>query len=134
MATSPATAPAAAPTTLGLPERHQLMPTQARAAAAAAVFVTVNALTATGLAAPALPALKPNQPNQRMLAPSTIIVTSCGSIGSSLNPLRRPKTNADASAAAPAFTWIAVPPAKSTPLMFAAIQPSDANTQCATGA
>src|SRR5437763_13268064 len=103
IATRPATAPAAAPTTLGFPLIHQLMPTQASAAAAAAVLVTVKALTATALAAPALPALKPNHPNHRIEAPSTIIVTSCGSIGSSLKPLRRPNMIAAASAAAPAF-------------------------------
>ena len=115
MATSPATAPAAAPTTLGLPLTSQLMPTQESAAAEAAVVVTVKALAATALAAPALPALKPNQPNQRMPVPSRIIVMSCGSIGSSLKPLRRPNMIAAASAAAPALRWMAVPPAKSRP-------------------
>src|SRR5690348_7269585 len=103
MATSPATAPAAAPITLGLPLIHQLISVHASAAEAAAVFVTVKAFTATGLAAPALPALKPNHPNHRIDAPSTIIVMSCGSIGSSLKPLRRPNMKAAASAAAPAF-------------------------------
>ena len=48
--------------------------------------------------------------------------------------MRRPKTNAAASAAAPAFTWIAVPPAKSSPFRSAKIHPSESNTQCATGA
>src|SRR3972149_1048977 len=66
MATRPATAPAAAPMTLGLPARAQLANIQERAAAAAAVLVTTKALAAWPLAAPALPALKPNQPNQRM--------------------------------------------------------------------
>src|SRR3989304_665063 len=82
IATRPATQPAAAPTTLGLPLISQLMPTHERAAAAAAVLVTVKALTACGLAAPALPALKPNQPNQRIPAPRMMKGALCGSIGS----------------------------------------------------
>src|SRR5437870_11112026 len=82
IATSPATAPAAAPITLAFPVRAQLANIQDRAAEAAAVFVTTNAFAAWPLAAPALPALKPNQPNQRMAAPSTMQVTLCGSIGS----------------------------------------------------
>ncbi len=71
MATRPATAPAAAPITLGFPEKAQLMPTQVRAAAAAELLVTTKALAARPPAAPALPALKPNQPNQSRAAPST---------------------------------------------------------------
>src|SRR3990170_650903 len=82
IATRPATAPAAAPITLGLPPSSQLANIQERAAAAAAVLVTTKAFAATALAAPALPALKPNQPNQRMAAPSTMYVTLCGSIAS----------------------------------------------------
>ena len=90
-------------------------PTTARRPTAA-VVVTVKALTATAFAAPALPALKPNQPNQRMPAPSTIIVMSCGSIGSLPEALARAvRRCAAASAAAPALTWMAVPPAKSRP-------------------
>src|SRR3990172_7771168 len=83
MATSPATAPAAAPTTLGLPVENQLRSIPVKAAAAAAVFVTTKALAAWGLAAPALPALKPNQPNHRSAVPRTMYVTLLGSIGSS---------------------------------------------------
>src|SRR3972149_8470818 len=82
IATSPATAPAAAPIPLALPVSAQLANIQERAAEAAAVFVTTKALAAWPVAAPALPALKPNQPNQRMAAPRTIYVTVCGSIGS----------------------------------------------------
>src|SRR3972149_5725857 len=89
MATRPATAPAAAPITLALPASSQLANIQDRAAAAAGgvgtrqaaaaraagagpVLVTTKALAAWPLAAPALPALKPNQPNQRMAAPRTM--------------------------------------------------------------
>src|SRR3954454_11308113 len=82
MATRPATAPAAAPTTLGLPVENQLRPVQKTAAAAVARCVTTKALEARPLAATALPALKPNQPNQRREAPITTMVMSCGSIGS----------------------------------------------------
>src|SRR3989337_1189152 len=81
MATRPATAPAAAPITLPLPASSQLANIQERAAAAAAVLVTTKALAAWPLAAPALPALKPNQPHHRIAGPRTIEVTVCGSIG-----------------------------------------------------
>src|SRR5574341_2591884 len=90
MATSPATAPAAAPMTLGFPASAQLANIQESAAAAAAVFVTTKALAAWPLAAAALPALKPNQPNQRIAAPSTMYVTLWGSIGSLPKPVRLP--------------------------------------------
>src|SRR5436309_14424674 len=82
IATRPATAPAAAPSTLGRPWWAQLTVIQVSAAIAAAVLVTTKALTASSFAAPALPALKPNQPNQSSAAPSTVIVASCGSIDS----------------------------------------------------
>ena len=82
MATRPATAPAHAPTTLGFRLKIQLSIIQVNAAAAAAVFVTTKALTACAFAAPALPALKPNQPNHRMAVPSTMYVMLLGSIGS----------------------------------------------------
>src|SRR3970282_1475612 len=107
MATKPATAPAAAPKTLGLPARSQLANSQERAAAAAAVLVTTKALAAWPLAAPALPALKPNQPNQRRAAPRTIYVTLWGSLGSLPYPLRWPNRKAAARAAAPALTGMA---------------------------
>ena len=58
--------------TLALPVMSQLAPIQDSAAEAAAIFVTVNALTAWAFAAPALPALNPNQPNQRIAAPRTM--------------------------------------------------------------
>src|SRR2546427_4631227 len=64
IATSPATAPDAAPSTVGLPRLIHSVNIQPSAAAAAPVLVAVNALTASPLASSALPALKPNQPNQ----------------------------------------------------------------------
>src|SRR5438093_10929526 len=76
MATNPATAPAAAPSTLGWPLWAQATVTQVRAPIAAAVFVVTNATAARPFAARALPALNPNQPNQSRPAPSTVIVRS----------------------------------------------------------
>src|SRR3970282_1842886 len=98
MATRPATAPAAAPITLGLPPSSQLANIQERAAAAGAGLGTAKALAATALAAPALPALNPNQPNQRMAAPSTMKGTLCGSIGSVPYPPRLPVKTVGAAA------------------------------------
>src|SRR3990172_12615035 len=76
IATRPATAPAAAPRTLGLPLCSQLMGIQVRAAMPVAGLVTTQAVTARPLAPRALPALKPNQPNHNNAAPNTDIVAS----------------------------------------------------------
>src|SRR4051794_27269663 len=99
--TSPATAPAAPPTTLGRPWRIQLAVTQANAAIAAAICVLTKAAVARPFAPSALPALKPNQPNHSKPAPSTVIVISCGSIGSWPYPTRLPITSAQTSADTP---------------------------------
>src|SRR5512141_3150775 len=69
IATRPATAPLAKPSEAGRP-LIQLMAIQDRAPAAAAVLVTTKALAARPFAPMALPALKPNQPNQSSEAPS----------------------------------------------------------------
>src|SRR5256886_6896809 len=82
IATSPATAPAAAPRTLGAPLCSHDTVIHVSAAIAAAVLVTTNAFAASPPDASALPALNPNQPNHSSDAPSTVIVASCGSIGS----------------------------------------------------
>src|SRR5207253_778567 len=82
IATRPATAPAAAPRTLGAPLCSHDTVIQVSAAIAAAVLVTTKAFAARPPDASALPALKPNQPNQRSDAPSTVIVASCGSSAS----------------------------------------------------
>ena len=81
MATSPATAPDAAPSTVGLPRAIHSVNIQPSAAAAAPVLVARKALAARPLAASALPALKPNQPNQSRAAPMTVIGRLCGCIG-----------------------------------------------------
>src|SRR5687767_465720 len=81
IATRPATAPDAAPSTVGLPRDIHSVNIQPSAAAAAAVFVARNALAASAFASSALPALNPNQPNQRSAAPITVIGRLCGCIG-----------------------------------------------------
>src|ERR671927_434267 len=101
IATSPATAPAAAPRALGCFLCHQLTVIQVRAAMAAAVFVTTKAEVASPPEVSALPALNPNQPNQRRQAPSIVIVLSCGSTFSNPKPSRRPSTSAATSAETP---------------------------------
>src|SRR2546421_12867316 len=81
MATSPATAPDAAPRTVGLPRLIHSVNIQPSAAAAAPVLVAVKALTARPLASSALPALNPNQPTHSSEAPMTVIGRLCGWIG-----------------------------------------------------
>src|SRR5437762_875769 len=81
IATRPATAPDAAPSTVGLPRLAHSVNIQLRAAAAAAVFVARKALAARPLASSALPALKPNQPNHSRAAPMTVIGRLWGCIG-----------------------------------------------------
>src|SRR5437870_13787458 len=82
MATKPATAPLAAPRTVGLPIHAHSATTQERVAAAAPRLVATNAETATPFAANALPALKPNHPTHSRPAPVTVRVRLLGSIGS----------------------------------------------------
>src|SRR6266581_3419723 len=84
IATRPATAPQAAPTTLTLRWWRYAAATQVIVAAAAAVLVAMKALAARPPALTAEPALKPNQPNQRRPAPRTVIGMSCGSSFSAL--------------------------------------------------
>src|SRR5213594_3514605 len=81
MATRPATAPEAAPSTVGLPRVIHSVNIQPSAAAAAPVLVAVNALAARPLASRALPALNPNQPTHRSPAPMTVSGRLCGCIG-----------------------------------------------------
>src|SRR5438552_17914811 len=88
MATSPATAPEAAPSTVGLPRVAHSVNIQPSAADAAAVFVARKALAASPLASSALPALKPNQPNHNKAAPITVIGRVLGWIGWVPYPLR----------------------------------------------
>src|ERR671912_708381 len=79
-ATRPTTIAVAQPTAVGLPERIMSRKVQTTSVAAGASIVVTNAKLAIGLAATALPALKPNQPNQRRPAPSSTVGTLCGTI------------------------------------------------------
>src|SRR5271155_3626581 len=91
MATSPATAPEIAPSTLGFPLRTHSAPAQPMVAAAAAKCVATNAEVARPLAASALPALNPNHPTHRRLAPMKLSTTLCGGVGCFGYPTRLPK-------------------------------------------
>src|SRR5512137_2015265 len=86
MATSPATAPDAAPRTVGFPRDSHSVSIQASAAAAVAMWVTTNALVARAPELKALPALKPNHPTHSMAAPVTVSGRLCGGMGSLPNP------------------------------------------------
>src|SRR5215471_8693666 len=78
-ATRPTTIAVAQPTAVGLPERAMSRNVQTASVAAGASIVVVNASAAMPLAASALPALKPNQPNHSTPAPSSVNGTLCGS-------------------------------------------------------
>ncbi len=81
MATRPATAPEAAPSAVGLPRSIHSAAIHPIAAAAAPVLVARNALAARPDASSALPALKPNQPNQSRPAPRSVNGRLCGGMG-----------------------------------------------------
>src|SRR2546430_15060022 len=80
IATRPATAPLAAPNTVGFPRYIHSAAIQANAAAAVAVLVTTKALVANAPALTALPALNPNHPNHSKLAPKTVMGRLCGAM------------------------------------------------------
>src|SRR6266699_1393604 len=132
MATSPTTRPVAAPTAVALPLRIQSRQVQVTMAVAAAVLVAVKAWAARPLAASADPALKPNQPNQRMPAPSRTSGTLWGTIGTRLKSRRGPSIRAATSAETPELMCTTVPPAKSSAPSFWS-QPPAPQTQCASG-
>ncbi len=111
MATRPATMPDAAPRLVGWPSRRHSTSTQDKPAAAAARKVLTKAWAAWPSAPSADPALKPNHPNHRIPVPSITSGMLCGRCGFSV---RCPRTSTAASAAIPALTWMAVPPAKSS--------------------
>src|SRR5215207_1696158 len=79
-ATRPTTIAVAQPTAVGLPVRTMSRNVQTTSVAAGANIVVTNARPAIGLAATALPALKPNQPNHSSPAPSSTVGTLCGRI------------------------------------------------------
>src|SRR5687768_2263068 len=80
IATRPATAPEAIPSTLGLPWLNHSQIIQPSAAAAVAIWVTAIAIPAVPFAATADPALKPNQPTHNIAAPTRVKPRLCGII------------------------------------------------------
>src|ERR1039458_4625956 len=101
---SPATMPAAAPSTLGLPFNFHSIAAQLNAppaAAAAEKGVAANALVASEPALNALPALKPNQPTHNKPVPMSESTTLCGTIGSCGKAARLPIISANTSADTP---------------------------------
>jgi hypothetical protein len=133
MATSPDTAPDAAPSVVAWPSRSLSMMIQPSSAQAVAVLVFMNAMPASWPADSAEPALNPNQPNHSRPAPSSTNGTLCGRKLPPGQPRRRPRTSATATAAAPALACTTVPPAKSSaPRLYN--HPVGEKTQCATGA
>src|SRR5690349_11075703 len=114
MATRPTTAPIQNPSTEGFLPFKTSKNIHARPAAAAAAFVVPNAFTARGLAPPAEPALKPNQPNHSDSVPSNTYGTSAAGISlRSVSQCLLCNTSAPASAAQPAQMCTPVRPAKS---------------------
>src|SRR2546422_5485204 len=97
IATSPATAPLAAPRMVGFPRPSHSANIHDSDAAAVAVLVATKALVASAPALSALPALKPNQPTQRSEAPISTKGRLCGGIGSEPYPRRLPSTSAHTS-------------------------------------
>src|SRR5689334_21753959 len=133
MATRPATAPLAAPRTVGFPLPIHSANIQESAAAAVAVLVATNALVASAFAARALPALKPNHPNQRSAAPFRTNGMLWGGIGSLPQPSRFPRTIAHPSADVPELMCTTVPPAKSSAPHTLPSSPPVPHTMCASG-
>src|SRR5215813_10837675 len=81
IATSPATAPDAAPSIVGLPVLNHSATIHPSAAREAAVWVTTKALVARPPAVSAEPALNPNQPTHNIPAPITANGRLCGGVG-----------------------------------------------------
>src|SRR6185369_903988 len=78
IATSPATAPDAAPSIEGLPLNIHSRNIQDNAAAAVATKVLAKTMPVVPLASRLEPALKPNQPTHSSDAPIIVIVRLCG--------------------------------------------------------
>ena len=111
----PAMDPVAAPNMVGLPRWSHSVTIQAIVAAEAAVWVATNAEAASMPDVRALPALKPNQPNQSSPAPSTVNGRLCGGMDSRRNPFRLPMKRAAAKAQKnPDVGSTTIPPAKSS--------------------
>src|SRR6185503_8880175 len=109
-ATSPTTMAVAAPTAVAFCWRAASRNVQTTSVPAGASMVVVKARAADPFAATALPALKPNQPNQSRPAPSSVNGTLCGTSAEDLKSRRLPTQTAVTSAATPALTCTTVPP------------------------
>src|ERR1041385_635336 len=136
IATSPATAPEIAPSTLGFPFLIHSANIQPSAAAAAPKWVATKALVARVDEASALPALNPNHPTHNRHAPTALKTRLCGRIGSYGNPLRLPKCSAHTNAETPDVMCTTVPPAKSKHGNFPPLtlsKPPLPHTMCAIG-
>ena len=129
IATSPTTAPMAAPIADGRRPSTQSRNTHVAMAVAAAVLVLRNAEIATPSAASDDPPLKPNQPSHNNAAPSSTNGIFAA-LPSSL--LRFPRKMAPARAATPDAACTTIPPAKSCTCICAKI-PSGCHVQCASG-
>src|SRR6267142_424734 len=132
IATRPATAPDAAPSIVGLPDRIHSASIHPNAASAAAVCVTTNALVASAPAPRAEPALNPNQPTHSSDAPRTVNGRLCGGVATFPKPTRFPIIRTATRAEMPELMWTTVPPAKSSAPRFLS-QPPVPQTQCASG-
>src|ERR671923_1665017 len=106
IATSPATAPEAAPTVEGLPVCAHDIRDHVTAAMPVAIWVATNALVAFVAAAAAEPALKPNQPTHSNAAPSTTSDMLCASIGTLPYPSLRPSMRAITRPDQPDVMWM----------------------------
>ncbi|MCY1379546.1 hypothetical protein D9M69_672740 [compost metagenome] len=83
-----------------------------------AAAVARKVLTVASMAPPDAsrlePALKPNQPNHSIAAPTSVSVIECGAIMSLPKPVRLPTMIAPMRPATPALMCTTVPPAKSS--------------------
>lgn len=113
MATSPTTAPTAAPMPDGLRPRRQSKNIQHIMAVAPEVLVLRKALTAMPSAANPEPPLNPNHPSQRSAAPRMTKGMLAGRCCSVFALARRPRKRAPARAATPDDACTTMPPAKS---------------------
>src|SRR5262245_38020887 len=132
IATSPATAPDAAPSMVGLPVLNHSATIQPSAARDAAVCVTTKALVARPPALSADPALNPNQPTHSMDAPMTANGRLCGGVATFPKPERFPMISTATRAEIPEEMCTTVPPAKSSAPIVRS-QPPVPQTQCASG-
>src|SRR5262249_17620022 len=132
IATSPATAPDAAPSIVGFPVFSHSATIQPKAASDAAVCVATNALVARPPALRADPALNPNQPTHNIAAPTTANGRLWGGVGTVPNPTRFPMMSTATNAEIPELIWTTVPPAKSNAPIVRS-QPPVPHTQWASG-